>query len=151
MRRWISSIESIKVCRCIAVVVLCKPRITAHRRQVISNVASFRTVCPSEETFPYLLLGAQDQRLGAEQDQLPCGSTGTSPCNCEETETCMVRACHTPRQPLQNHHSGHHGGWASPLSAEDMLDRQHKRADTPVHARTAHKNLLQTRLEEDLC
>ena len=28
-----------------------------------------------EETSLYLLLGAQDQRLGAEQDQLPCGST----------------------------------------------------------------------------
>ena len=28
-----------------------------------------------EETSPYPLLGAQDQRLGAEKDQLPCGST----------------------------------------------------------------------------
>ena len=28
-----------------------------------------------EETSPYFLLGAQDQRLCAEQDQLPCGST----------------------------------------------------------------------------
>ena len=33
--------------------------------------------------------------LGAEQDQLPCGSTGTSSGNCQETETCMVRACRT--------------------------------------------------------
>ena len=31
-----------------------------------------------EETSPYLLLGAQDQQLGAEQDQLPFGCTGTS-------------------------------------------------------------------------
>ena len=31
-----------------------------------------------EEASSYLLLGAQDQRLGAEQDQLPRGSTGTS-------------------------------------------------------------------------
>ena len=31
------------------------------------------------------------------------GSTGTSPGNCQETETCLFRACHTPRQPLQNH------------------------------------------------
>ena len=29
-----------------------------------------------EETFPHLLLGAQNQWLDAEQDQLPCGSTG---------------------------------------------------------------------------
>ena len=28
--------------------------------------------------FPHLLLGAQDQRLGGLQDQLPCGPTGTS-------------------------------------------------------------------------
>ena len=54
-------------------------------------------------SFPYLLLGAQDQRLGAKQDQFPCGSTGTFSGNCQETETCMVRACHTPQQPLQNH------------------------------------------------
>ena len=29
----------------------------------------------------------------------------------QETETGMVRACHTPQQPLQNHSSGHLGGW----------------------------------------
>ena len=60
-----------------------------------------------EDTSQYLLPGAQDQRLGAEQDQLPCGSTGTSSSNCQETETCVVRACPTPRQPLRNHPSGH--------------------------------------------
>ena len=42
-----------------------------------------------EETSPYLLFGAQDQRLGSDKDQLPCGSTGTSG-DCQETETCMV-------------------------------------------------------------
>ena len=42
-----------------------------------------------------------------------CGTRSTSLwihrnlfCNCWETETGMVRACHTPRQPLQNHPSG---------------------------------------------
>ena len=39
---------------------------------------------------------------GAEQDQLPCGSTGTSSDNCQERKTCMVLACHTPWQPLHN-------------------------------------------------
>ena len=63
-----------------------------------------------KETSSYFLLGAQDQRLGAEQDQLPCGSTGTSSGSYQETETCMVRACHTPRQPPQNHPSRHLGG-----------------------------------------
>ena len=83
----------------------------------------------TKETSPHLLLGAQDKRLGTEQDQLPCGSTGTSSGNCQETETCMVRACHTPRQPLQNHPLGHLGGWATLLSAEEMLDGQHQRVD----------------------
>ena len=45
-----------------------------------------------EETSPNLLLGAKDQRLGAEHDQLSCGFTGTCSDNCQETETCMVRA-----------------------------------------------------------
>ena len=64
-----------------------------------------------EETSPHLLLGAQDQQLGAEQDQLPYGSTGTSSCNCQEMETCMVQASHMSQQPLQNHPSGHLGEW----------------------------------------
>ena len=63
----------------------------------------------------------------------------------------MVRACYTPQQPLQNHPSGHVGGWATPWSAEEMLDGQHQRVDIPAHARTAHKGLLKKRLEEDLC
>ena len=67
------------------------------------------------------LLGAQDQRLGVEQNQLPCGSTGTSSGNCQERETCMVRACHTPRQPLQIQPSGRLERWATPWSAEEML------------------------------
>ena len=31
------------------------------------------------------------------------------------------------------------------------LDGQHQRGDTPAHARTAQKGLLQKTLEEDLC
>ena len=53
----------------------------------------FRNQVP-EETSPHRLPGAQDQRLGAGQDYLSCRSTGTSPGNCQETETCMVQACH---------------------------------------------------------
>ena len=36
-------------------------------------------------------------------------------------------------------------------SAEEMLDGWHQRVDIPTRARTAHKGLLQKRLEEDLC
>ena len=81
----------------------------------------------------------------------PCGSTRTSSGNCQETETCLVQACHTPRQLLQNHPLGHLGGWATPWSAEKMLDGHYQRVDIPAHCTAAHKGLLQKRLEEDLC
>ena len=106
----------------------------------------FRNQVP-EETSPHLLLGVQSQRLGAELDQHPCGSIGTSSDNCQETETCLVRACHTPRQPPQNHPSGHLRGW----SAEEMLNEQHQKVDIPAHTRTVHSGLLQETLEENLC
>ena len=41
---------------------------------------------------------------------------------------------------------GHLGGWAT----EEMLNGEHQRVDIPAHARTAHKDLLQKRLEEDI-
>ena len=71
--------------------------------------------------------------------------------NCQETKTCMVRACHSPRQPLQNHPSRHLGGSATLWSGEKMLDEQHQRVNISTHARTVHKGLLQRRLKEDLC
>ena len=69
----------------------------------------------------------------------------------KETKTHMVRAGHTQRQPLQNHPSEHLGGWATPWSAEEMLDGQHQRVEIPAHVRPAHNGLLQKILEEDLC
>ena len=39
--------------------------------------------------------------------------------NWQETETCMVRTCHTPPQPLQNHPSEYLGRWVTPWLAED--------------------------------
>ena len=89
-------------------------------------------------------------QLGAGQDQPACWSTGTSFGNCQEMETSMVQACHTPWQPLQNHPSWRPGRWAMLWSAEEMLDGQHRRVDIPAHARNAHKGLPQKRLEEDL-
>ena len=58
--------------------------------------------------------------------------------------------CHTPRQALQNHPSGQLGGWATPWLAEEMQDGQHQRVDIPADAGTAHKGLMQSRLEEGL-
>ena len=49
------------------------------------------------------------------------------------------------------HSSGHLGGWATPWSAEEILDEQHQRVEIPARARTAHKGLLHKRLGEDLC
>ena len=63
----------------------------------------------------------------------------------------MVRACPTSPQPLQNHSSGHIGGWATPWSAEEILDGPHQRVDIPAHARTAGNGLVQETQEENLC
>ena len=60
-------------------------------------------------------------------------SEGSSSGNCQETETCMVLACHTPRQPLPHHPSGH------------------QRVSIPAHARTSHRASCRKQLEEDLC
>ena len=98
-----------------------------------------------EETSPYLLLGARDNERVRNKIDFQVGPQE------HRLETCMVRACHTPRQPLQNHPSGHPGGWMTPWSEEGMLDGQHQRLDIPALVRTAHKGLLQNRLEEDLC
>ena len=94
-----------------------------------------------EETSPHLLLGAQHQRLGAEQDYLPYGSTGTSSGHCQETNTCMVWACHTPR-----HVSGRRRGRQRKCWMDNF-----RKVDIPAHARTAHNSHLQKRQEGDLC
>ena len=105
----------------------------------------------SEETFLHPQLGAQDQWLGAEWGQHPCGFMGTSSGNCQRWKLALVRACHMPTQSHQKHPSGHLGGWMMLWSAEQMLDWQHERVDLPAHARTAHEGPLQKRLEENLC
>ena len=83
--------------------------------------------------------------------KLPCELTGTLSGNCQETETGMVRECHTPRQPLENNPSRHLGVWATPWSVAEMLDERRQRLDVPVHAKTAYDDPPQKRLEEDLC
>ena len=89
----------------------------------------------------------KDQWVSAGQDQLTCEFTGASSDKCQLTETYMVRACHTPQQPLQNHPSGHLGQWGTPWSAEEMLDGQHQIIDIPAHARSSHNGLLQKTLK----
>ena len=77
-----------------------------------------------DDTSPYLLLGAQDQRLGAEQDQLPCWSAGTSSGNCQETETCISHAttaspkpsAGAPRSVGDAVVGGGHAGWTTSRS-----------------------------------
>ena len=95
--------------------------------------------------FSASLLGIQDQRLDAEQDQLPCG-----PQFWQLPRDGILHGS-TPRQPLQNHPLGHLETRATPWSAEEILDRQHQWVDIPAHARTDHNGLLQKRLEEDFC
>ena len=124
--------------------------LTHSQKKKKKRIQAFETKCM--RTFLRIsFLGAQDQRMGAEEAQLPCGSTGIFSGKRQETETCTIQACHTPRQPPRNHPSEHLGEWATSRSAEEMLDGQHQRVDITAHARTAHKDLLQQRLEEDLC
>ena len=58
---------------------------------------------------------------------------------------------HTTTNDLQHHPSGYVGGCATPRSAEEMLDGQHRIVDIPARARTAHNGPLQKRVNEDLC
>ena len=103
-----------------------------------------------EDTSPHLQLGAQDQRLGAGQDQLPCGTTGTSSGNRQETETCMVVACHTPRQPFKAiPQDTFKGGRRLGQWGKCLLDNIKEWTSLPLPE--VHKGLLQKRLEEDLC
>ena len=70
---------------------------------------------------PRLLLGAQDQRLGDGATSTSLWVHGNLFRQLERQKpVIMVRACHTPRQPLQNQSSRHLGGWATPWSAEEM-------------------------------
>ena len=61
---------------------------------------------------------------------------GTFSGHCQETETCMVRACHMPQEASSNHPSRHLGGWVMPWLAEEMLDGHHQtqRVDIPAYA-----------------
>ena len=47
--------------------------------------------------------------------------------------------------------SGHLGGWATPWSAEEMLDGQLERVDIIAYATTVHNGILHKRLEKDIC
>ena len=92
------------------------------------TIQAFDSKC----TRKLLRISNSNTRPTTVRDQLPRGSTGTCSGNCQKTETCMFRACHTPRQPFQNHPSGHLGGCATPWSTEEMLDGQHQRLDIPA-------------------
>ena len=107
------------------------------------------------EISPHLLLGAQDQRLAAEQDQIPLESTGASSGNCQETKARMVRACTshaTTASPEPS--SGHLEGWATPRSAEEMLNDKVKEWTSlcmPELLTTDFCNKQTKRLKDDLC
>ena len=113
-----------------------------------------------EETSLHLPFEAQDQQLGAEQDQF-----FVSP------QECLLATAKTRKLAWFGHVTRHdslsrtfirgssilhpsstlEGGQRRGRSAEDMLDGQHQRVDIPAHARTAHNGLLRKGFEEDLC
>ena len=85
--------------------------------------------------------------MGAEQDQLPCGSTGTSSATVKRRKLAWFRHV-TSQDSLSKTILQGTLEWSTPWSSEEMLYGQHQRVDIPAHARTAHKGLLMTRLEE---
>ena len=111
------------------------------------RIQVFETNCLRNLNSP---LGAQDQRLDAEKNYLPCGL--------QEPLVSTVKRWHLHGSGMshampasQNRPSGNLGGWATSWSVEEMLDGQRQRVDISAHARTAHNGLLQKRLDEDLC
>ena len=103
-----------------------------------------------EQTSLHLLLGAQDQRLGVEQDQLPCGSgdlfwqlSRDRNLHCSGMSQATTAS---PKNILQSTlEVGRCCGWQ-----RKMLDGQHQRMGILAYARAAHKDLLLKRLEKDL-
>ena len=74
--------------------------ITLPGDKLVRSSVYYSSAKMPEETSPHLLLGTQDQWLGAEQDQLPCGPTGTSFGSCQEMDICMVQLlCIMPVPP----------------------------------------------------
>ena len=61
-------------------------------KQSILNTAVFFSVSPTWSTRPTTGCRARSTFLWVYRNLF-----------CQKTETCMVRACHTPQQPLQNH------------------------------------------------
>ena len=99
----------------------------------------------------YLLLGAKDQRLGAEQDQLPWGRL--------EPLLATIKR----RKRAWFGHVPHHDSLSKTI-LQDTLEggrrrgRQRKNLMDNIQewtksaqAKTVHKGLLQKRLEEELC
>ena len=103
-----------------------------------------------EETSPHLLPGDHDQRLGAEQDQLSGGSTGTSSGTSQETETHMVPAHHALKRPLKTIPRDTLEGGRRLGPQKIMLNGQRQRIDFPAHVGTAHGSLSNRGLEENL-
>ena len=66
-----------------------------------------------------------------------------------KTNTCMARACHAPRHPLQNQLSGHRA--LEVHRAKYIRVEQRQRVDIPAHARTAHSGFPQKSLKEAFC
>ena len=84
----------------------------------------------------------------------------------KETQTAVVWSCYPFIRSGQNHLARHSERGQKTRPTEEEVGRQHggmdrpgvrqcwmdsTRVDIPAHARTAHKRLLQKRLEEDLC
>ena len=100
----------------------------------------------AKETSAYLLLGVQDQWLV--QSKSPAlWVHGNLFRQLSREENLHGSGMSHAMTASSKRPSRHHELWATPWSAEEMLDRQHQRVDIHAYARTAHMGLLQKRLE----
>ena len=70
---------------------------------------------------------------------------------CQKVEICMVQACHTPWQPLQNHPSGHLGEVGDAVIRRGNAGWTTSKSGPPSPCQNCPQGPLQKSLEEDVC
>ena len=88
----------------------CNEELMNNTMRLNTSITIKKTEASKQRRQPSCMTSEHFTNCILKQDQLPCESTGTSSGNSKDMEICTVWACHMPRQPLQNHLSGHLGG-----------------------------------------
>ena len=88
----------------------------------------------SPESGSTLLFEFWRHNTGPGQDRPPCGTKGITSSNCQQMKTQMVHVIHVTQQPLKAILRGTLDVGGALWLAEEMLDGQHQKADTPAHS-----------------